>query len=220
MIRIVGPERIRIPQDYQLRLNRIGGMNLYGKPNFRIVHSDNRYEIAGGLWENPFTKTAVAEYRRQIKYDLPEPKYILERWLPATFYGTAETWYRENMCSQSGLSLLGPFPYQGDYESCYTFDYLSASWLDVLVPLIIKSQAEVSAAMRKSAQMDEVERQEAEEKQWFSDAFDDQAPAFMGGAFSAEGQSNRTAAIDRVKLNVTANDLEKKTGLGGGFKQS
>jgi hypothetical protein len=219
MFRIDGPERLIAPKEYQVRLTKIGGLNRYGDPNFRVVWSDNRYELAGGMWEDPSTKTAVAEYRHQVKYDLPQPKWILERWLPPEFYGTPQSWYWENLCPYSGLSLLGPYPYKGDYESCYTFERLSFSWFDVLVPLILKSQAETTTAMRKSAQMAEQERKEAEEKQWFSDAFDDQAPAFCD-AFSVAGQQNRTNPLDRVKLNVTADDLEKQTGFGGGFKQS
>jgi hypothetical protein len=219
MFTIVGPERLRTPREYQERLNKIGGLNLYRKPNFRIVWSDSRYELAGGMWEDPATKTAVAEYRYQVKYNLEKPKWILERWLSPLMYGTPESWYRENMCPYSGLSLLGPYPYEGEYEACYTFDTLSYAWLDVLVPLILKSQAETTAAQRKYGQIAAQEKKEAEEKQWFSDAFDDQAPAFCD-AFSVAGQSNRTNPLDRVNLRVTADELEAKTGLGGGFKQS
>lgn len=219
MICIEGPERLIAPREYQERLNKIGGLNIFGKPNFRLVWSDNRFEIGGGLWEDHLTGTSVAEYRHQTKYNLEIPKWILERWLPAGFYGSPEDWYRDNACPYTGLSLLGPYPHQGDYESCYTFDYLSFAWLDVLVPLIVKSQAETTDAMRKFALLAEADRKKEEETQWFSDAFDDQAPAFCD-AFSVAGQGNRTNPLDRVKLDVTAEELEATTGLGGGFKQS
>lgn len=91
------------------------GVNRYGEPNFRVVWAPSRTRIIGGFWQDK----GVHEYRRTSKYGLT-PRWILERWRPASMYGTPELWDRENV-TPDGFYAVGPFPSHGEYESCEVF---------------------------------------------------------------------------------------------------
>lgn len=91
------------------------GQNPYGERNFRVVWAPSRSRILGGLWAD----RAVSEYRRVSKYGLT-PRWILERWRPATMYGTPERWQHDYV-TPDGFFSVGPFPVHGEYESCEVF---------------------------------------------------------------------------------------------------
>ena len=91
------------------------GLNPYGQPNFRVVWAPSRTRIIGGFWED----IAHHEYRRLPKYGV-SPRWILERWRPASMYGTPQAWEREYV-TPDGFYAVGPFPVHGEYESCEVF---------------------------------------------------------------------------------------------------
>lgn len=91
------------------------GCNSYGEPNFRTVWAPSRTRILGGFWAD----RGVHEYRRVPKYGLT-PRWILERWRPASMYGTPEMWDRSYVTAD-GFYSIGPYPTHGEYESCEVF---------------------------------------------------------------------------------------------------
>lgn len=91
------------------------GVNPYGEQNFRVVWAPSRSRVIGGFWAD----RAVSEYRRVLKYGLT-PRWILERWRPASMYGTPERWQKDYVTAD-GFFSVGPFPVHGEYESCEVF---------------------------------------------------------------------------------------------------
>jgi hypothetical protein len=91
------------------------GINPYGQPNFRVIFAPTRTRIQGGFWAD----VARSEYRIVGKYG-NTPRWLLEKWLPGTTYGTPESWYRETV-TPDGLLGCGPYPVHGEYESCEVF---------------------------------------------------------------------------------------------------
>lgn len=91
------------------------GHTPYGGRVFRVVWAPTRTRIVGGYWQD----VSRHEYRRTLKYGT-SPRWILERWLPASRYGTAEAWYRDTV-TPDGFYGVGPFPVHGEYESCEVF---------------------------------------------------------------------------------------------------
>lgn len=99
---------------YQDLLNYFG-KNLYGENLYRVIWGPSRFYLCGGFWqkENEFA------YRRMPKYGVGE-KWLIEKWLSATTYGTPENWDRQTL-SPEGFYQVGPFPIHGEYESVAVF---------------------------------------------------------------------------------------------------
>src|SRR5579859_5050610 len=91
------------------------GKNPYGEPNFRCIWGPSRRRIIGGYWND----NGRHEYRKTPKYGL-QPRWILERWRPASLYGTPQNWEREYV-TPDGFYAVGPFPSHGECESCEIF---------------------------------------------------------------------------------------------------
>ena len=109
------------PQWAQKPLEKFG-RNPYGGWNFRVVWGPSRQRIIGGYWED----NGHHEYRRTIKYSL-DPKWVLERWRPATIYGDPQGWDSQTS-TPDGFYGIGPFPHHGEYESIPGFLYVRCKW--------------------------------------------------------------------------------------------
>lgn len=112
------------------RLSLIGGLNTFGKPNYRVIWGGNRTHLVGGVFTKPVTikddmiigkectiVTRVAEMRTLLKYH-PE-RWHLERWRGAEYYGLRENWYRDSWDEESQLHTMGDYPTEGDYEHVF-----------------------------------------------------------------------------------------------------
>lgn len=119
---------------------KIGGMNVFGQPNYRLVHSEFRRTPSGGTWiewDSDLTiserKDGVAtpirrvvETRMILMYPNTLGKWILEKWCPPSSYGTPKEW---SLPITSGgtmlyiptvaklVATLGQYPWKGDYEN-------------------------------------------------------------------------------------------------------
>lgn len=71
--------------------------------------------IFGGYWDD----IGKSEYRKVHKYGL-DPKWMLERWRPASIYGTPELWNAQTI-TPDGYLACGPFPAHGEYECATKF---------------------------------------------------------------------------------------------------
>lgn len=137
---------------YPLPMGRFG-KNPYGENLYRIVYSDSRRNLVGGLW-NDGTKG----YRWAPTYDQIRGKWVLERWLAADEFAgcSRESWDSTLVDPNSGYLLLGPYPFRGEYQHCHTFetcDPLNAN-LDKLISWIEEGRrrrfTEHRAACQKS----------------------------------------------------------------------
>lgn len=122
-------ERREPPEWVVRRITSLGGLNRFGKPNFRIVWGGNRTHLVGGLFKKPVTVksdiigetrtfvTQVAEVRTLLKY---HPfRWHLERWRGPEFYGTQQDWYRDTWDEEARLHTMGDYPSEGDYEHVF-----------------------------------------------------------------------------------------------------
>lgn len=127
----------RAPSYIQRWLTQAYGTTPYGEPRYRLVWAANRYQQSGGVWLD-WDDSVPAEFRngdlasptRRVlqmrwmpKYDRAATHWIIERWMPPSFYGDTETWYSPHECGgtvlwtpQGSIAMLGDFPWQGDYE--------------------------------------------------------------------------------------------------------
>jgi hypothetical protein len=104
----------RAPASYETILRKYG-QNLYGENIYRVVWLASRCYLAGGFWEDAGT----CEYRLMPKYGRQE-KYGIEKWLPASRYGTPDLWDKTQV-GVEGFYNVGPFPAHGQFECAAVF---------------------------------------------------------------------------------------------------
>lgn len=130
----------RTPSAVRNELARFGGLNPYNRANWRVVIAEDRLCRRGGIFKHMPTgdvktvelepvmrggKHVYIQHVREVKPDKiltgfhDVPKYpvkgwILERWFPASKYGTRADW--EAAKSSDGVTpMMGPYPHEGDY---------------------------------------------------------------------------------------------------------
>lgn len=136
-----------VPRETQRFLKRYGGINPFNQPQWRLIVSSERLVKEAGVWsdwaEGLSTKEkggmnfspiaeqpgvfyerfrnkplrVVTEVRETQKYPQSEG-WILEKWFPASTYGTREEWHSYK-ASDGVTPMLGPYPECGDYEFQY-----------------------------------------------------------------------------------------------------
>lgn len=120
-----------VPSDVKEFLRVYGGVNPYGKPLFRLIVASDRLVKEAGVYRdwneslsvaertvapgvNNRPDRVVTEMREVCKYPHLEG-WILEKWFPASTYGTRDAW--EGFLAVDGFTpCLGPYPSEGDYE--------------------------------------------------------------------------------------------------------
>jgi len=104
------------PKWFQDELTRIGGINQYGEPIFKLIWSTDNRAVIGGKWANGFVG-----YRTVCM--TPDPCWVLMVWEPAELQGSYETWNRE-FRDESGLLEVGGFPKYGRYRVLQRFIHI------------------------------------------------------------------------------------------------
>ncbi len=187
-------ESKRAPADVADRITRAGGVNLYGRPNFRVVWGWSRLTWIGGKWTDRdahgnIVREAV-ELRRVPKY-LPHDRWHLERWLPPALYGPPERWYEQTVEIEDGVAIpaLGPYPREGEYEHCLTLEGprgeflpLSGAAAEWLIRAIEFSRA-IPPGERRRAALAREAKKDADYESWVYDRLDDAVPAFHAQPF-------------------------------------
>ena len=126
MIRVLR-ETHEAPASVGQRVERAGGRNRFGKPNFRVVWGGSRLAWIGGRWTDRDAHGSVTretvELRRAPKY-LPLDRWHIERWTPPESYGSPREWYAHTVEIENGIRVpaLGPYPSRGEYEHCFTLE--------------------------------------------------------------------------------------------------
>lgn len=215
-------ERRECPPEFAERVREAGGLNRFGGANFRIIWGETKTSWIGGMW--PVTTVAdaggeiarVPEMRECLEYGFPA--WILERWYPPEAYGSEENWYAETRDPLSRLPLLGPYPDAGYYEMAYKLTVdgfpveLTDEVIDELIPLVLKGD-DVGFWIKRAYVL---QREEAKAAEWRAKVFEtymEKAP--FGGPISYRGQQNRTARMDRTRMERVLSRLPG----GRGFRQ-
>lgn len=117
-----------VPQHLVDRVTELGGLNRFGKPNFRVVWGGNRTYLVGGVFKDAIkvkdedgnertVVTQTPELRTLLKY---HPKrWHLEKWCGPEWYGDPEEWYRITWNEDAQLYTMGDYPSEGDYEHVF-----------------------------------------------------------------------------------------------------
>lgn len=113
----------------------LGGLNPLRKPNYRVVWGGNRTHLVGGRFKvvsyvdrggipiigQPQQMvgivTEVTEMRTLLKYH--PMRWHLEKWLPASAYGTRDNWYLDTWDEDCQLHTQGDYPAEGEYEHVF-----------------------------------------------------------------------------------------------------
>lgn len=182
------------------------GRNPYGQPLFRIIWSDNRT-----LW---CFGELVAKY--------PEVHcWVLEKWLPATYYGPQEAWYAvrdwEPGSPNFGAPVLGPYPARGDYESSYLFTELPSSSAvpRVIVELVcrlIEAGKAHTRSTRWAAIKEAREKAERDWKKFFDDYCADKLNAIScrsGLRFGPWSHRGEQRGPDNMKFDRDSRSLPR-----------
>lgn len=121
-------QRREVPKWIEDHITMKGGLNKFGKPNFRVIWGGNRTHLVGGMFNDTIivqddkgvdygVVTRVAAMRTLLKYN--PHRWHLERWRGAEYYGDAEEWYRNSWDEEAQLHTMGDYPVEGDYEHVF-----------------------------------------------------------------------------------------------------
>jgi hypothetical protein len=172
------------------RLERAGGINRFGEPNYRAIWGWNRLAWIGGKFEerDPATGSLlreVVELRQEPKYPAVN-RWHIERWVPPEVYGSPRTWYAQTVERENGVSIpaLGPYPSRGEYEHCFTLEGTRGEFLQ-LTPTIsehiaraIEFSRHAPRSVKRRSIDDREQRDDRAYDAWAFDKLDDAVPAF------------------------------------------
>lgn len=206
-----GPERNHPPKEFQDRLMHLGGLNRYDEPNFKIAWAQYETYWAGGAW------SVDEEYflgYRQLLSGSGEPCWSLYQWHAPEEYGTPESYYVSNIDPDTGLQILGEYPYSGRYEVLYNLRWheqdggrltfhtmpLNTTTFDTIIPVILAAR-DVSVEKRRAAYEEQRAREEAEKVGKIEQHLKELALPFRG-AVSYSRQGIRSTVIDKKTLDL------------------
>jgi hypothetical protein len=176
------------------RLAQAGGVNRYGQPNYRAVWGWNRLAWIGGKFEDRDAEgnllREVVELRREPKYPAVN-RWHIERWMPPESYGSPRQWYAQTVERENGLSIpaLGPYPYRGDYEHCFTLQTPRGDFVQLTpaaaehIAHAIEFSRKAHPAAGKRRLYDREAREERQYDEWAYDVLDDSVAAFHAQPF-------------------------------------
>ena len=206
-------EQYQVPEEFQDRLNEVGGFNRYDEPNFIMVWGQ------GGTRESLYRAGTVWTVSNQPSYkgyrDLliggGTPSWCLLQWQDPIEYGTPELYYVQNLDPDTGLQTLGEYPYHGRYRLLYNLRWmerqpngtirfeampLNSFLIETIVPIIMAAK-EISYLKTMAAMKDIREKEERDQLLRIEDAIRDKALPFKGAPVSYQRQGCRTALVDK-----------------------
>ena len=144
MFKVLEERNLTPPAYVTELLTRLGGVNRYGQPQYRIVWGWSRFDVKAGEWHDwmegdkpagspihgiaPATPIRrVVEYRKEPRYPL-RGYFYLEYWRPPESYGSPLLWRQfENVIGPQNVQSMGEFPSRGDYEYLWRFQVTEES---------------------------------------------------------------------------------------------
>ena len=107
---------MKCPEWLQKAVERAGGTNRYGEPNFLIAWSGDETFRAGGVWPTEKYAGYREVYSANCSLLAPNPGYwMLMEWTPPEQYGTEEVFRFTNRDETTGLIPMGKYPRKGRY---------------------------------------------------------------------------------------------------------
>lgn len=202
---------------FQDELTRIGGINRYDQPNFRVVWGqggqDECFFRAGGEWAVE-GQPSFRGYRDLLLSGGTE-SWCLLQWQDALMFGTPETYYVANLDQDTDLQTLGEYPYTGKYTLLYNMCWrdmkdgkmhveampLNSFVLDTVVPIIMQAK-EISYEKTMAALKEQKDKDDAADLVMIEDCMRDAKLAFKGPVSYAR-QGCRTSIIDKKVEQMT-----------------
>jgi hypothetical protein len=121
------------PPWFQDELTRIGGVNQYGEPIFRLVWSPTEKMVVGGKWEH-----SGFEGYRVVPAIFGVPCWSLMVWEPREFNGTPEMWEIQTRDPATGYLQFGGYPKYGYYRLMKRFMHREVEHKETTEPVWIK----------------------------------------------------------------------------------
>ncbi len=188
MIRVLR-ETHDTPETVAHRLARAGGINRFGKTNYRAVWGWNRLAWIGGKFEDRDEHGVLLRERVELRW---EPKYPavnrwhIERWLPPETYGSPRAWYAQTIERDNGISIpaLGPYPSRGEYEHCFTLEGPRGEFIQLTptaaeyIARAIEWSRKFPRATQRAGLYSREAHQDHSYENWAVDLLDDAVPAF------------------------------------------
>lgn len=167
------PERIQLvgeipePQMWpMIRMGQFGKIVGREEPLFRIVFAPSVKTLVGGEYPDGYVGYRVRPAYRHIG-----DKWILEKWISGFDHTKMDeaTYNARFKDPETGLCITGPYPRNGIYFHCHTFEGRSPSInIPLLIALIKKAKFNDPAANQRAI----VDAQAAAEKVDFQNRFD------------------------------------------------
>lgn len=228
----------KAPVAIQRFIKSYGGTNPYGEPKWRLAIAAEIFVKEAGVWRDwaeglttaekggmNFTTNpegsgmdferhdnkptrVVTEIREKRKYPQSEG-WILERWFPASTYGTRDDWH--SFKAADGMtSMLGPYPEKGDYEYCYgPWEHIPTT--DVIQTRISQHMAQINgrtgspeSRQREAMQRFELEEEQAEakRKEEYMAMFRDELSPWHSASLEASRWRNELAERVGIRSHI------------------
>lgn len=207
-------EHYHCPEHFQDRVTRAGGLNRYGEPNFLIVWGPTWTVRRGGTWERP-DGSNFRGYKDIVEEK--RPCWVLKEWKAPEEFGTPEMWFLNNLEPQSGLQLLGDYPWKGSYQTLQPFIWtgivngklqidhmpLNSAIVDMIIPIAL--EAKNASLTRRKIAMDALAAKEEKDIDDEIEARRNDAKLAFRGPVSFSRQGCRTSLIDRKAYELQQN---------------
>lgn len=198
------PGSLRAPAWCEKVLSKFG-RNQYGEPLFRVIFLPSRCYMVGGYWE----QEGELDYRMVPKYSINERKWALERFVPAVWLGSPESWDALGTTLE-GYYAIGPFPEHGLFECCAVFSTgFGPSGYVPLEPGMVEMQARLIWAGRmltryqvRSAALGEEEEKIRKEDEYFERFLREQSFTRDNPTYGMAVNYNREHAVDDYKQRI------------------
>jgi hypothetical protein len=199
------------PSHWPISMARFGS-NPFGEPMYRVVFAPTVKKLVFGQFPDGYVGGRVRPMHREIGN-----KWIIEKWISA-FEDTKMTPSEYERYGprdpQSGMLIDGPYPYQGTYNHCWTFDGENPepASIEIAIRLVEKGKgrsfSEIKAANRE---MDAKQEKQAAEQRFLrvretEPLYGIRPASFPGGPKAVNHKSQR--------LPIAANDLGMPTKRG------
>ncbi len=188
-------ENLECPEEFQQIVMEVGGLNPYGQPNFKIVWCQSETMWQGGYWKvnDDLNENYFIGYREVLLGD-GLPYWLLLQWvdsgkcleMPFLEAESPEDWYNNNLDPETGLSILGEYPYEGSYQVvmplvhkwfrdgklCIEPIELTSDIIDIILPVIEQSK-EVGIKEMMNEMKEEEIKKEKDKQTLFEDMYRD-----------------------------------------------
>lgn len=235
-VKFTGFQLHKCPRVFADRINRVGGFNLFGKPNFKMVWGMGGEKEclfrAGGQWSGNGQVTRRG-YRDLLLSG--DPAWVLLQWQPPEKYGNPASYYVANYDEGTNLQTLGEYPYRGRYEIILPLIWkgivngrlvieqmpLSSLLVDLIVPVIKESQG-LSNVRKRQLMLDHKEREDRSQQSQIESSLASAYPAFGSAARSAARLScnsviqKKAESIERYWKSAVTTLTKRGKGLSVG----